>query len=279
MSGTALQEWEKQGRTANIELLDFNPDFSIHQRQYYTLWHANWEVYIGRFVNPSQDGIFLYDRLQGEGRLIDFDSSLTIQDYQELHNLSGNWVVSSGDFVGAGRSQLLLYDPSNGDVQLLTLKADLSLAGQKLVHDLGTNMVLYVGHFGLPTLSIMMYDPQNAQSTFVAFDTSFQVTHEYLVNTWDQSKQILVGAFVDRARCDGKAECAAGDDILVLNRQNGQLEQYVFTFGRKFQVYDNRVQSFVRQGMIAEQSVNAVDSTTFRMVGTQLTSIKNEELY
>ena len=176
-------------------LLDFNANLTIRDRQMYTLWHANWEVYVGRFVNTQQDGIFLYDRTEGEGRIMDFDQHLLVNDYHELHNLGSSWVVYSGDFTNSGRSQLLLYDPSSGDINVLQFNAKLALTKTKTLSNVGTHQVLYVGHFGLPTLSVMLYDVQNAQSTFLAFDQNINVTHQYLVKTWDQNWQILSGRF------------------------------------------------------------------------------------
>lgn len=279
LSGDALQSWEEHGRTSNVQILDFNQDFSIRHIQQYTLWHANWEVYVGRFDNANQDGVFLYDRLEGEGRLMDFGTNLLLNNYQEMHNLQGNWVIYSGDFAGSGQAQLLFYDPTSGDGQVMAFKHDLSLASQKTLSNLGTNMSVYVGHFGSSTLSVMLYDPQNAQSTFIAFDSSFNIAHQYLVNTWDQNKQVLVGDFLDRTRCAAGSNCPAGDDILVLDRRTGKLQQYVFSFGRKFSVYDNRIQSFARQGINTEESVSSVDTTTFSLMSTESTSIRNEELY
>jgi hypothetical protein len=196
-----------------------------------------------------------------------------------VHNLTGNWQVYSGDFAGAGRAQLLLYDPGNGHAQMLKLASDLTIAGQKSYTDWGTNKVLYVGHFGLSSLSVMLYDSQMAQSTFLAFDTSLQVAHQYNAQSWDHNWQILVGAFLDRSRCVTSGNCANGDDILVLNRQTGQLEQYIFSFGRTFKVYDNRMQSFVRQGVASQQYLDPIDTTTFSLVDILNTNIRNEELY
>ncbi|GLV57042.1 hypothetical protein KDH_38800 [Dictyobacter sp. S3.2.2.5] len=279
LSGSQLANWEKQNRSANVELMDFNPDLSIHQKQSYTLWHSSWEVYVGRFVNAQQDGIFLYDRTMGEGRIMDFDQHLGILDYHEQHNLGSNWVVYSGDFINSGRSQLLLYDPGSGDIQTLAFDAHLQLSQQKLQSHVGAHQVLYVGHFGLPTLSVMLYDAQSAQSTFVAFDRKLNIAHQYLVKTWDQRWQILVGAFTNRANCTPKASCATNDTILVLNRQSGQLEQYVFSFGREFTVYDNRIQAFLREGVPVQEHVQSVDTTVFSMVNSLTTNIRNEELY
>ncbi|GHO84338.1 CHAP domain-containing protein [Dictyobacter formicarum] len=279
LSGSQLAEWEKQGRSANVRLMDFNSDLSIHQQQSYTLWHSSWEVYVGRFVNAQQDGIFLYDRTMGEDRIMDFDQNLGVRDYHEQHNLDGNWVVYSGDFINSGRSQLLLYDPGSGDIQLLAFDAQLQLSQQKLQSHVGAHQVLYVGHFGLPTLSVMLYDSQSAQSTFVAFDQKLDIAHQYLVKTWDQRWQILVGAFTNRANCTQGTSCASNDTILVLNRQSGQLEQYVFSFGREFTVYDNRIQSFLREGVPVQEHVQSVDTTVFSMVNSLTTNIRNEELY
>ena len=279
LSGSAPQDWEKAGRTANILVLDFNKDFSVHIQQSYTLWHANWEVYVGRFVNVNQDGIFLYDRLVGEGRIMDFDKNLLINHYQESHNLDGNWVVYSGDFMGAGRAQLFMYDPGSGDGQILAFASDLTLARQVPYAHLGAGMVPYVGHFGMSNASVMLYDPQGGQSTFLAFDKLLAIAQQTTVHSWGQQWQILVGAFLDRERCLNNGNCSTGDDILVLNRQTGQIEQYVFSFGRKFQVYDNRSQAFVRQGMASDTHLNQVNTTTFSLLTTLVTHIRDEELY
>lgn len=278
LSGSALEDWEIKGRTANIFVLDFNQDFSIHSQQQYTLWHANWEVYVGRFASSSRDGIFLYDRSVGEGRIMDFDNTMTIANYQEMHNLDGNWVVYSGDFIGSGHAQLLLYDPIAGNGQLLSFASDLSLKTQKLYTNWGASNILYVGHFGMNTLSVMLYDPQKGQSTFMAFNTSMQVTQRMTVKSWGARWQILVGAFLDRALCSNQSKCTSVDDILALDRKTGQIQQFVFSFGRQFQVFDNRSQAFVRNG-VTSAHLNSVDTTTFNLVGTVHTGIRNEELY
>ena len=280
LSGSASADWEKAGRTANVMVLDFNKDFSVHVQQSYTFWHANWEVYVGRFVNANQDGIFLYDRLAGEGRIMDFDTNLLINHYQESHNLDGNWVVYSGDFMGAGHAQLFMYDPSSGDGQMLAFAPDLTLAKQVPYSNLGTSLVPYVGHFGMSNASVMLYDPQGSQSTFLAFDKALAIAQQTTVQSWGQQWQILVGAFLDRERCLSNGNCSTGDDILVLNRQTGKIEQYVFSFGRKFQVYDNRSQAFVRQGIArSDTHLNQVNTTTFSLLTTLVTHIRDEELY
>ena len=279
LSGSAPEDWEKAGRTANILVLDFNKDFSVHVQQSYTLWHANWEVYVGRFVNANQDGIFLYDRLVGEGRIMDFDTNLLINHYQESHKLDGNWVVYSGDFTSAGRAQLFMYDPGSGNGQMLAFASDLTLAKQVPYTNLGIGMVPYVGHFGMSNASAMLYDPQGGHSTFLAFDSSLAIVQQTTVQSWGQQWQILVGAFLDRERCLLNGNCSTGDDILVLNRQTGQIEQYVFSFGRKFQVYDNRSQAFIRRGIVNDTRLNQVNTTTFSLLTTLVTNIRDEELY
>ncbi len=280
LSGSAPQDWEKKGRTANIVVLDFDKNFSVHVQQSYTLWHANWEVYVGRFVSSTQDGIFLYDRLAGEGRIMDFDSKLLINHYQETHNLDGNWILYSGDFTGAGRSQLFMYDPSSGDGQMLAFKPDLTLANQLTYSKLGKNMVLYGGHFGMSNMSIMLYDAQGGHSTFLAFAKSLAISQQVSVKSWGQQWQILVGDFIDHSRCLVKSNCSdQSDDILVLDRHTGQIGQYVFSFGRKFKVYDNRSQAFARQGITMDSRLNKIDTTSFNLITTLSTSIRDEELY
>ncbi|MBV9617074.1 MAG: CHAP domain-containing protein [Ktedonobacteraceae bacterium] len=278
-SGNSPADWATKGRTANIVTLDFDKNFTVLHQQQYTTWHSSWEIYVGHFATGNRDGVFLYDRVAGEGRMLDFDNNMAVQDFQGLHNLNGNWVVTSGDFNGSGRAQVLLYDPSSGDAQFLTFNKNLALANQVTQSSWGTNMVLYAGHFGTSALSVMLYDPQAGESTFIAFDSSLQIAHQYTVKSWDQHWQVLVGAFIDRSHCVTNGNCTSGDDILVLNRDTGQLEQYVFSFGRKFQVYDNRIQAFVRDGVVSDNHLNAVDTTTFNLMTTLKTNIRNEELY
>ncbi|HET8840387.1 MAG TPA: hypothetical protein VFN35_02930, partial [Ktedonobacteraceae bacterium] len=243
------------------------------------LWHNSWEVYLGKFISSDRDGIFLYDRNVGEGRLVEFSSKLTLEHFQFLHDLGGNWQVHTGDFSGQGRAQILLYSTSTGDAQILLLKKDLTVDRQINFFDWGAGQVLYVGHFGLPTLSIMLYNPQESQSTFMAFDESLNVSHRYTAQSWGQSEQILVGAFLNRAQCLGELTCATGDDILVLNRTTGYIQQYIFSFGNQFGVFDNRAQGLIREGIAVSKNVLPVDATLFSLFTLMGTSIHNEELY
>jgi len=279
LSGSVLQNWETQGRLSNVMVFNFKKDFSINQQQQYTLWHDSWEVYVGRFANPRQDGIFLYDRIQGEARILDFNGKLVVSQYQELHNLAGNWEVHSGNFNNSKHAQVLLYDPSSGDVKFLVFGSDLSLIRQKSIFGWGTNRVLYIGHFGLPSLSVMLYNSHKGQSTFMAFDSSLRVSDQYTISTWDQNSQILVGSFLDRSRCLASHTCSNGDDILVLNRRTGRAKQFVFSFGNNFKVFDNRTQSFLREGAASKPFLSTVDATSFSLLSTLDTSIHNEELY
>lgn len=263
-------------RTANVMLMDFDQNFNIVHRQVYYLWHADWEVYVGRFAGKNQDGIFLYDRTMGEARVIDFNKDMQINTYHEMHNLTGNWMVYSGDFAGLGNAQLMLYDPIAGAMQLMAFDQHLNIIHDKLFSNIGKNEVAYIGHFGQTTPGIMLYDPQAAQSTFMSVDHALAIDHEYLVKSWSQSSQILVGDFADRDACG--SSCAS-DSILVLNRKTGLMEQYVFTFGHVSKVYDNRVQGFMREGVSVVQHVSLVDTSTFSMVSSLSTPIRNEELY
>jgi len=260
-------------------VLDFDHNFNILHTQQYTLMDNNWEIYVGRFVNANQDGLLLYDRILGEIRLLDFGANLQIVHYQAIHNVDANWEVFSGDFMAAGRSQVLLYDPSSGNAQIVILKTDLSFENKQDYTGWGTNQALYVGHFGAPTLSVMLYDPQAIQSTFFAFDSSLTVVHQVTVPSWDNHWQILVGSFLDRSRCLAARNCSTGDDILVLDRQTGQMEQFVFSFGKVYQVDDTRSQGFVRNKLAISDTLTSVDTTTFSLLATLSTSIRGEELY
>ncbi len=275
-TGTALQRWQMTGRTANAAILDFNADLSIRHMQQYTQWHDSWEVYVGRYKNTNQDGVFLYDRNIGEARIMDFNASMVINDYQELHNLKGNWQVFSGDFNGSGRAQVMLYDPSKGTSSFLVLGSDLSLVKRQNYTGWTQNGVLYVGHFGMDRLNVMLYDPQAGTSTFIAFNDKLKIQTKHTVHSWGKNYQILVGSFVDRSLCIANGNCSKGDDILVLNRKTGQIQQYIFSFGRQYQVINNTARPFTRG---SSQAYKTIDTTTFKVVGTFNTSIKTEELY
>jgi hypothetical protein len=278
-SGQAPADWQSSGLTAELFLVSFTNQFAVGTTQDYSSWHNSWEIYVGSFVNADQDGLFLYDRNVGEGRLVSFSSNLTLASFQFLHNLGGNWEVHVGDFAGQGQAQILLYDATTGDAQILLLKKDLSVANEFSYYDWGSGQVLYVGHFGMSTLSVMLYDPQQAQSTFVAFDASLNIVHQYTAASWGQNQQILLGSFFNSQLCPTRQACAAGDDILVLNRANGEMQQYVFAFGNQFQVFDNRSQGFLRDGVQVQESVLPVDSTLFTLFNSLDTTIRNEELY
>jgi hypothetical protein len=279
---SSLPGMSTQGLTPNVMVLSLDKRFNVARQQDYTLMDNAWEVYVGRFAGANQDALFLYDRILGEARMVSFNASLQVTHYQKVHNLSGNWEVYSGDFNGSGNAQVLMYDPSSGDARfLLFKKSDLSLAAQKSYSGWQTNQVLYVGHFGLSTLSVMLYDPQAGGVGFLAFNKSLKIVQQYSVQNWNNHWQILVGAFVDRSRCLAAKNCSTGDDILVLDRKTGQIQQYLFSFGRQFQVFDNRVQPFVREGLapVTNSHLNMVNTTSFSLIATLQTSIHGEELY
>ncbi|GAC1394348.1 MAG: hypothetical protein NVS4B11_11120 [Ktedonobacteraceae bacterium] len=277
--GSQLQQWQVTGRTANAVILNFNDDLSVRHIQQYNQWHNSWEVYVGRYKNANQDGVFLYDRKIGEARVMDFNANMAIADYQEVHDLSGNWQVFSGDFNGSGRAQVMLYEPSRGMGAFLVLGSDLSLIKRQDYTGWTPNEVFYVGHFGTDRLNAMLYDPQAGTSTFVVFNDALKILTLHTVQSWDQHYQILVGAFVDRSACIANGNCGKGDDILVLNRKTGQIQQYVFTFGRQYQEINNRARPYIRSGSTSANAYKTVDTTTFQVVGTFDTSINNEELY
>ncbi|HET7638868.1 MAG TPA: hypothetical protein VFK47_09040, partial [Ktedonobacteraceae bacterium] len=130
-----------------------------------------------------------------------------------------------------------------------------------------------------PTLSVMLYDPQAIQSTFLEFNSTLTVTHQVTMQSWDNHWQILIGSFLDRSRCLATHNCLTGDDILVLDRRTGQLEQFVFSFGNQYQVNDNRSQPFARGTTRTLESLTSIDTSTFSLLTTLNTSIRGEELY
>jgi hypothetical protein len=101
------------------------------------------------------------------------------------------------------------------------------------------------------------------------------------VASWDQRWQVLIGSFTNHTSCSAEATCLPGDDILVLNRQTGRLEQYTFHFQSTFRLYDNRVQAFMREGLAREQDnyLKIVDTSTFSLLAVLDTPVHSEELY
>lgn len=279
LSGGPAVDTQSLGLSPNILLVSFKSNFSVGRQQRYTLMHDAWEVYMGRFVNTHQDGLFIYDRIAGEGRIMDFTKNLQVRDYQAVLNLGSDWEVHTGDFSNSGRAQLLLYDPGSGDMQFLAFAANLSLTRRVDVANISAGMVLYVGHFGLPSLSVMLYNPSAGQSTFMAFDPSFHVVRQQTVASWGQHWQVLIGAFLDRSSCLSDHSCTTGDDILVLDRSTGVVQRFVFTFGNTYQVYDNRSQSFLREGVAPAPNLTAVNASSFNMMAILDTGVTSEELY
>ena len=275
----SVQQWQLSGRTANAVILNFNADLSVQHMQQYTQWHNTWEIYVGRYKSNNQDGVFLYDRRIGEVRVMDFSGNMAIADYQELHDLKGNWQVFSGDFNGSGRAQISLYEPSRGMGAFLVLGSDLSLTRRVDYTGWPRNQVFYIGHFGAGHMNVMLYNPDASASTFLAFDDALKLVTKHTVHSWNKNQQILVGTFVDRTACLATGACAKGDDILVLNRKTGQIQQYVFTFGRQYQVINNRARPYAHDGVSSDHSFKTVDTTMFKLVGTFNTNIKNEEVY
>jgi hypothetical protein len=279
LSGGASIDTHSLGLTPNILLVSFNSDFSVDEQQEYTLMHDSWEVYIGRFDNPDRDGLFLYDRTAGEARIMDFSSQLLVNHYQALSGLDGNWDIHTGDFNGSGRAQVLLYDPGSGDAKFLAFAPDLSLTTQVNHPGLRHGQVLYVGHFGLPSLSVMLFDPVAGRSTFYAFDRSLAISKQYTAPSWTHGWQVLIGSFLDRSACIASHTCASGDDVLALNRKTGQVQQFVFTFGNQYHVFDNRSQSFLRDSTASTPVMITVNTSSFVPQVVLNTGILNDELY
>lgn len=72
----------------------------------------------------------------------------------------------------------MLSDPSSGETHMQMLKSDRSVANQLDQHWLGARIRRSLGRFGLPIVSVMLYDPQQARSTFIAFDAALNVSHQ-----------------------------------------------------------------------------------------------------
>jgi len=64
-----------------------------------------------------------------------------------------------------------------------------------------------------------------------------------------------------------------------LNRQTGQIQQYSFTFGNQYHIFDNRLQAFIREGVVITARLNTVDTSSFTWQASLDASITTEELY
>jgi len=65
----------------------------------------------------------------------------------------------------------------------------------------------------------------------------------------------------------------------VLNRSTGRIYQFVFTFGNQYKVYDNRSQSFLREGATSQPALTTVNASSIDLLTTLDTGITNQELY
>lgn len=88
-----------------------------------------------------------------------------------------------------------------------------------------------------------------------------------------------MGSFLDRALCLEQHTCARGDDLLVLDRTTGLVQQYVFSFGNQYGVFDSRSQAFLREGILGMQQMQPVDASLFDLLAALPTGIHQEELY
>ena len=125
----------------------------------------------------------------------------------------------------------------------------------------------------------MLFDPVAEQSAFYAFSKSLLIARQYTGPSWTQHWQVLIGSFLNRSACIANHTCAAGDDVLALNRQTGQVQQFIFTFGNQYHVFDNRSQAFLRDGAASAPNMNTVDSSSFVPQTILNTGIINDELY
>lgn len=88
-----------------------------------------------------------------------------------------------------------------------------------------------------------------------------------------------MGSFLDHALCLEQHTCAPGDDLLVLDRTTGLVQQYVFSFGNQYGMFDSRSQAFLREGILGTQQMQPVDASLFDLLAALPTGIHQEELY
>ena len=270
--------------SSNVLLVNFDATGTPRIQRAYSLWNANWEFYTGHLTSLLHDDVFVYDRISGEGHLLLFDASLRVQHETLLHGLQGDWLLTMGDFIGVGTAQLFLYDPTQGTARMLAFAADGSLHTQQTYTHLGTHELVYVGHFGLPTMSVMLHDPTPGQSLFLSFDRHLDISHESRVQTWGTRWQILVGSFLPRtttacADTLDTAPCSTHDDLLVLDRQTGQLTPFVVSLKQNASRFDPRVTAFERLRVAPTLPVQPVETSIVSLAATLETSIRNEEVY
>ncbi len=239
-------------------------------------------------ASPAPEGGDLSGTAEGLGTqspkanvlVLNFNRDFSLRHVQSYTLVQNSWEVYIGRFVNPQHDGVLLYDRTTGEARLLSFNATLRLVHEQALHNLSGNWQVYSGDFsGSGQAQVMLYDPAAHQSTFLAFDASLQITRRVTVQSWDQHWHILVGAFLDRSRCLARGNCTTGDDILVLDRRTGLMQQYVFSFRRQLTVYDNRMQAFLREGVLAAEPSVSVDTSMFSVLSTLETNIQQEELY
>ena len=65
----------------------------------------------------------------------------------------------------------------------------------------------------------------------------------------------------------------------MLDRTTDMVQQYLFSFGNQFNVYDNRAQAFLLEGIAAIEGIFPADTNLFSLLFSIDTSIRDEELY
>ena len=276
--------------SSNVWFVTFDATGTPRVQRPYTLWNANWEYSIGSLTSASQDDLFLYDRTRGEGHLLVFGSSFQVQHETVMHGLQGNWLLTMGDFIGAGTAQLLLYDPTQGTARMLAFARDGSVQQHQDYSHLGTHELVYTGYFGLPTMSVMLHDPTQGQSLFLSFDHQLALSHESRMQTWGTRWQVLVGSFLleTTTGCTDTPPCSTGetretagthDDLLVLDRQTGQLEPFAISLAHNAHRFDPRVMAFERLGVAPTLQARPVETGVVSLGATLETSIRTEEVY
>ncbi len=194
---------------------------------------------------------------------LDFDQNFQVLHFQQYTLMDNNWEVYTGGFVNSNQDGLLLYDRVLRDVRLLGFDSNLHITHNQPIHNVDGNWEVFSGDFkGAGRSQVLFYNPigGNAQILTLKTDLSLADTKNY--TGWGTNHN-----------------CSTGDDILVLNRRTGQLEQFVFSFGNQYQVDDTRSQGFVRSRVAPMDSLTSIDASSFSLLTTLNTSIRGEELY
>ncbi len=192
-------DWEHHHRTATLAVVDYNAsDFTVHRQVDFSREHNTWEVRIGQFGPVGRDGIFFFDRKQGDLRVVLFDNQLRISATYERQQVPGGVEVYAGDFDGTLQDSLFLFDRSSGKAQVLAFTPALKLRRQVTFTNWGQSWEFYTGHFGglsSAADSFLLYDRGAGMISFVGFGSDLLVKNQAKYTGFRSTWTVFIGKY------------------------------------------------------------------------------------